>query len=196
MTAMSTPRISATPRLVLADLLPGTRVRDAVLIAGGAGLTGLAAQVSVHTGLTPVPFTLQTLAVLLVGSALGSVRGVLSIGLYLLAGMAGVPWYANHSSQWQHNPSFGYIIGFVIAAGVVGELARRGNDRTVMSTIGLMVLGSAIVYLVGATWLAQDLHVSASKAVALGVTPFLIGDTIKAAIAAIVLPTAWKLVRR
>jgi biotin transport system substrate-specific component len=196
MTAMSTPRISATPRLVLADLLPGTRVRDAVLIAGGAGLTGLAAQVSVHTGLTPVPFTLQTLAVLLVGSALGSVRGVLSIGLYLLAGMAGVPWYANHSSQWQHNPSFGYIIGFVIAAGVVGELARRGNDRTVMSTVGLMVLGSAIVYLVGATWLAQDLHVSASKAVALGVTPFLIGDTIKAAIAAIVLPTAWKLVRR
>jgi biotin transport system substrate-specific component len=193
MTAMST---SAAPRLVLADLLPGTRVRDVVLIAGGAGLTGLAAQVSVHTGLTPVPFTLQTLAVLLVGSALGSVRGVLSIGLYLLAGMAGVPWYANHSSQWQHNPSFGYIIGFVIAAGVVGELARRGNDRTVISTIGLMVLGSAIVYLVGATWLAQDLHVSASKAVALGVTPFLIGDAVKAAIAAVVLPTAWKLVRR
>ncbi|MCW2529449.1 MAG: biotin transporter BioY [Pseudonocardiales bacterium] len=190
MTAMST-----TPRLVLADLLPGTRVRDAVLIAGGAGLTGLAAQVSVHTSLTPVPFTLGTLAVLFVGATLGTVRGVLSLSLYLLAGMAGVPWYSNQGSGWDF-PAFGYIVGYVVAAGIVGELARRGNDRTITSTIGLMVLGSAVIYVFGATWLAYDLHWSASHAVDKGVTPFLIGDAVKAAIAAVILPTAWKLVRR
>jgi biotin transport system substrate-specific component len=187
---------SATARrLVLADLLPGARARDAVLVVGGAGLTGLAAQVSVHTSLTPVPFTLGTLAVLLVGASLGTVRGVLSIGLYLLAGMAGVPWYSNQGSGWDF-PSFGYIVGYVIAAGIVGELARRGNDRTVTSTIGLMAVGSAVIYVAGAMWLANDLGLSASRAVELGVTPFLIGDAIKIAIAALVLPAAWRLARR
>lgn len=182
-------------RIVLADLVPGALVRDAVLILGGAGLTGLAAQVSVHTSLTPVPFTLQTLAVLTVGAALGTVRGALSMLLYLAAGVAGVPWYADQRHGWG-GPNFGYIIGFVLAAAVVGELARRGNDRQVVSTIGLMALGTALVYVCGATWLAHDLHLSASKAVSLGVTPFLIGDAVKAAVAAVVLPATWRLVRR
>ena len=132
-------------RIVLADLIPGAWVRDAVLVVGGAGLTGLAAQVSVHIpSITPVPFTLQTLAVLLTGAALGSVRGVLSMSLYLLSGGVGVPWFANHSHGFG-GASFGYIIGFVVAAGVVGELARRGNDRAVMSAIGLMAVGDAIL---------------------------------------------------
>jgi biotin transport system substrate-specific component len=185
----------ATPRLVLADLVPGAIVRDAVLILGGAGLTGLAAQVSVHTSLSPVPFTLQTLAVLITGAALGTVRGALSMLLYLAAGVAGVPWYANHHHGWG-GPNFGYIIGFVVAAAVVGELARRGNDRHIVSTIGLMALGSALVYVCGATWLAHDLHTSASTAISEGVTPFLIWDVAKAAVAAVVLPTTWRLVRR
>jgi biotin transport system substrate-specific component len=182
-------------RMVLADLIPGALARDAVLIAGGAGLTGLAAQVSVHTSLTPVPFTLQTLAVLVSGAALGTVRGGLSMLLYLAAGVAGVPWFERHTHGWG-GADFGYIVGFVVAAAVVGELARRGNDRQVVSTIGLMALGSALVYLCGATWLAHDLHLSASRAVSLGVTPFLIGDAVKAAAAAVVLPAAWRLVRR
>ena len=185
----------ATPRLVLADLIPGALVRDAALVLGGAGLTGLAAQVSVHTSLTPVPFTLQTLAVLLTGAALGTVRGAVSMLLYLAAGVAGVPWFERHTHGWSV-PSFGYIIGFVVAAAVVGELARRGNDRQIVSTIGLMALGSALVYVCGATWLAYDLHTSAAKAISLGVTPFLIGDAVKAAVAAVILPAAWRLVRR
>jgi biotin transport system substrate-specific component len=182
-------------RRVLADLLPGAFARDAVLIGAGAGLTGLAAQVSIHTGLTPVPFTLQTLAVLLTGAALGSVRGLLSIGLYLLAGGFGVPWYAGHGHGWG-GPSFGYVLGFVVAAGVVGLLAGRGNDRAVLSTVGLMAVGSAIIYTIGTVWLANDLHLSASKAIDLGVTPFLVTDAIKIAVAAVVLPSAWRLVRR
>jgi biotin transport system substrate-specific component len=184
------------PRLVLADLIPGTWVRDAALIAGGAGLTGLAAQVSVHVpSLTPVPFTLQTLAVLLTGAALGSVRGLLSMSLYLLAGGFGLPWFANHSHGFA-GPAFGYIVGFVVAAGVVGELARRGNDRSVMSSIGLLAVGDAILLTIGTIWLAGDLHVPAAKAIEIGVTPFLIGDAIKLAVAALVLPAAWKLARR
>lgn len=187
----------ARPRLVLADLVPGSLARDAVLVAGGAGLTGLAAQVSIHVpSITPVPFTLQTLAVLLTGAALGTVRGLLSMSLYLAAGSAGLPWFANHTSGWSGNPSFGYVLGFVVAAGVVGELARRGNDRAVMSAIGLMAVGDAILLTIGTVWLANDLHVSASKAIELGVTPFLVGDAIKLGIAALVLPAAWRLVRR
>jgi biotin transport system substrate-specific component len=187
--------VPSSDRLVLADLVPGALVRDAALIGAGAGLTGLAAQVSVHTWLSPVPFTLQTLAVLVTGAALGSVRGVLSMLLYMVAGGAGLPWFASHAHGWG-GPSFGYIVGFVVAAGVVGELARRGNDRQVLSSLGLLAVGSAIVYVIGATWLAHDLHLSAQKAVELGVTPFLITDALKLAIAAVVLPGAWTLVRR
>jgi biotin transport system substrate-specific component len=186
---------TAPDRFVLADLVPGAIARDGALIVGGACLTGLAAQVSIHTPLTPVPFTLQTFAVLLAGAALGPARGVMSMLLYLLAGAAGVPWFASHAHGWG-GPSFGYIIGFVVAAGVVGELSRRGNDRQVLSTIGLMALGSAIVYVFGATWLAADLHVGAQKAVDLGVTPFLVTDALKLAAAGLVLPGAWRLVRR
>ena len=184
-------------RIVLADLIPGSLARDAVLVVAGAGLTGLAAQVSIHVpSISPVPFTLQTLAVLLSGAALGSVRGVLSMLLYVVAGSAGVPWFADHSHGWAGSPSFGYILGFVLAAGIVGELARRGNDRTVLSAIGLMAVGDAVLLTIGTIWLSADLHVSASKAIDLGVTPFLIGDAIKLGVAALALPAAWKLVRR
>jgi biotin transport system substrate-specific component len=184
-------------RLVIADLIPGSLVRDAVLIVAGAGLTGAAAQVSISVpAITPVPFTLQTMAVLLTGAALGSVRGVLSMLLYLAVGSAGVPWFADHTSGWAGSPSFGYILGFIVAAGVVGELARRGNDRKVVSAIGLMALGDAVLLTIGTIYLANDLNISASKAIALGVTPFLIGDALKLAVAALALPTAWKLARR
>jgi biotin transport system substrate-specific component len=188
---------SAThPRIVLADLLPGTLVRDAVLVVGGAGLTGLAAQVSIHiSSISPVPFTLQTMSVLLVGASLGSVRGLLSMLLYMVAGGVGVPWFASHTHGWG-GPSFGYVIGFVVAAGLVGELARRGNDRSVLSTIGLMAVGDGVLLAIGTWWLAGNLHVSASKAISLGVTPFLIGDAIKLTVAALILPAAWKLARR
>jgi len=187
--------VPSSERLVLADLVSGALVRDIALIGAGAGLTGLAAQVSVHTWLSPVPFTLQTLAVLVTGAALGSVRGVLSMALYMVAGGAGLPWFADRAHGWG-GPTFGYIVGFVVAAGVVGELARRGNDRQVLSSLGLLAVGSAIVYVIGATWLAHDLHLSAQKAVELGVTPFLITDALKLAVAAVFLPGAWTLVRR
>ncbi len=183
-------------RLVLADLVPGARVRDIALVAAGAGLTGLAAQVSITTSLSPVPFTLETLAVLVTGAALGSVRGVLSMLLFVLAGAAGVPWFAGHTSGFS-GPSAGYLVGFVVAAGVVGELARRGNDRTVWRTALLMVAGNIVIYAFGVLWLMHDVPVySFGQAVHYGMTVFLVSDLAKIVLAALAFPAAWKLARR
>jgi biotin transport system substrate-specific component len=179
--------------VVLADLIPGGRVRDAVLVVFGAALTGLCAQLSIHTPLSPVPFTLQTFAVLLTGATLGSRRGVLSMLVYLVAGGLGLPWFAHGSAGWG-GPTFGYVAGFVLAAAVVGWLSERRADRRLLSTAAQFVIGSVLVYLVGASWLAADLHLSAGQAFALGVRPFLVTDAIKAALAAVALPSAWSMV--
>ncbi len=192
---MSSARTVPTSSLVLADIVPGSRVRDAVLVLTGAGLTGLAAQVAITTPLSPVPFTLQTLAVLATGAALGSIRGLLSMLLYLAAGAAGVPWFASHSSGFG-GPSFGYVVGFVLAALVVGALAERRADRHVVTTVAMMVLGNVIIYAIGTAWLAQDLGLTAAKAFELGVRPFLGTDALKIAVAALALPGAWKLTGR
>lgn len=187
--------VSIPRRLVLSDLLPGALARDIALVVAGAGLTGLAAQVSVQTPLSPVPFTLQTLSVLVVGAALGSARGAASMLLYLVAGAAGVPWFAGHAHGWG-GPAFGYVLGFIAAAGLVGALARRGADRKVATTVLLMVAGNLVIYAVGTTWLALDLRVGAGTALRLGVWPFLATDALKVAAAAVLLPSAWRLVRR
>ncbi|MGE9807571.1 MULTISPECIES: biotin transporter BioY [unclassified Janibacter] len=191
-----TTAIDTRPQVrVLADVVPGGLVRDAGLVLGGAAVMGALAQIAIPLGFTPIPLSLGTLTALLVGSALGPLRGVLSVGLYLLAGVAGVPWFAENGSGWQF-ASFGYIIGFVLAAGLVGALARRGTDRRVGSTIGAMVLGNLAIYAIGVPWLMSFAGVGFTQALALGVTPFLLGDALKIAIAAGVLPSAWKLVDR
>lgn len=183
------------PRATLADLLPGERVRDAVLVVLGAVLTGLAAQVSFHVPGTPVPVTGQTFAVLLTGAALGFGRAAVSMILYMVAGIAGVPWYANHASGFG-GPAFGYIVAFVVAAALIGWLAERGGDRTLPRTLVTMLVGTAAIYLVGASWLAVDLHVTATTAFNLGVRPFLLGDAIKLVLATGLLPGAWWLAGR
>lgn len=181
---------------VLADLVPGAALaRDATLVMGGAALTGLAAQVAFVTPLSPVPFTLQTMTVLTAGAALGPLRGFLSMVLYLLAGMAGVPWFAGHSSG-VGGPAFGYLLGFVAAAALVGAFASHGADRHVASTLLLMAAGSGVIYLMGSAWLAADLDIGAAKAFDLGVRPFLATDAVKLGIAALAFPAAWRLARR
>lgn len=189
---MTVQPIHYSPR-VLADLIPGRLARDAVLVGGGAALVGVAAQLAIHTPLTPVPFTLQTLAVLGVGAALGSQRGALALALYAIAGVAGVPWFAAHSAGWG-GPSFGYVLGFVAAAGVTGKLAEHRADRSVLGTVSLMAVGSALIYLAGTVWLAHSLSLTASRAIELGVRPFLVSDLVKCALAVVLLPGAWKLV--
>ncbi|MFD3732506.1 biotin transporter BioY [Streptomyces sp. NPDC058632] len=193
---------SALPRqggtragLVLADLVPASRVRDVALVVGGAALTGIAAQLAVPVPGSPVPVTGQTFAALLVGTTLGARRGLFALALYAMAGAAGVPWFAEGRSGIGM-PSFGYVLGMLLAAVVVGSLARRGADRSAWRMAGTMLLGSAVIYAVGVPYLALATGMSASAAVAAGLTPFLIGDALKAALAMGVLPTAWRFVNK
>ena len=188
MSAISAPNVVA-PGRVLADLIPGSRVKDALLVGAFAVLLGLSAQVAVPLPFTPVPVTGQTFAVLLGAAALGAGRATLGSSLYLVLGVAGVPWFTATGGA-----SFGYIVGFVAAAAIVGRLARLGNDRTVGRTVALMAVGNLVIYAFGVTGLALFLGVGLVEAALLGAVPFLIGDALKLALAAALLPATWKLV--
>lgn len=183
------------PVRVLADLFGGSAVRDTTLVIAGAGLVGLAAQLSLPVPGSPVPVTGQTFAVLLVGAALGTRRGVASLALYLMAGLLGVPWFAGGASGLPL-PTLGYLVGFVAAAALVGRLAAGGADRSPWRTAGMMIVGSTVIYLVGVPWLAFALDVSLTQAIALGLVPYLVGDGLKVLLAMGTLPAAWQVVGR
>jgi biotin transport system substrate-specific component len=142
------------------------------------------------------------LGVLLVGGSLGAMRGGAALGLYLIEGGMGLHFFAGGHHGWNIltvspvGASGGYLVGFVIAAAVVGFLAERGWDRSLGSSIGAMLIGEVVVYAGGLPWLAASLHVGANKAYEFGLYPFVIGDAIKLAIAAGLLPAAWRLVKR
>ncbi|HEU4397007.1 MAG TPA: biotin transporter BioY [Actinomycetota bacterium] len=181
-------------RLVLADVLPGDRVRDAVLVVAFAAFTGLAAQLSIKLPFTPVPVTGQTFAVLLGGAALGWRRGLAGMVLYLAAGLTPwVPWFAEGSGGTEilQAPSFGYLVGFVVAQIPLGWLAERGWDRTPPLVVLTMILGNLVIYAFGLPWLMANLDVGLATGLELGVTPFLAGDALKILLAAGLLPGAW-----
>ncbi|MGW7354785.1 biotin transporter BioY [Streptomyces sp. NPDC054784] len=195
---MSLSATTVRPGAVLADVLPAStagraRVRDVALVVGGAALTGVAAQIAVPVPGSPVPVTGQTFAALLVGASLGARRGLASMALYAVAGVAGMPWFSEGATG-AAMPSFGYILGMLLAATVVGALARRGGDRGVLRTAGTMAVGMAVTYAVGVPYLAFAADLSAGEAIADGLVPFLVGDALKAALAMGALPAAWKLV--
>ena len=192
--ALSVPLHQRTP-LVLADVVPGALARDVALVLGGAALTGVAAQLFLPVPGSPVPITGQTFAALSVGAALGWRRGALSLLVYMLAGMVGMPWFAEGTSGFAA-PSFGYVIGFVLAAGLVGALASRGGDRSPLRTIGTMLLGNAVVYAVGLPYLAASLGIGMPEAFDIGMKNYLLGDAFKILLAAGCLPVAWRLLDR
>ena len=169
---------------------------DALLVAGGAGFVALAAQVEIHLGFTPVPITGQTYAVLLVGAALGSLRGVLSLSLYFLVGMIGAPVYAGGEGGWEWvtGATGGYLTGFVVAAALTGYLAERGWDRRLGSAIGAMVCGNVVIYLFGLPWLAAEIDAGFDATLTAGLNPFVFGDFLKLVLASATLPFAWKLI--
>ncbi|MHB1087656.1 MAG: biotin transporter BioY [Acidimicrobiales bacterium] len=192
---MSTVAVARQPRTVLADVVSNTLLADIALITGAAALVGVLAQVSIPLSFTPVPITGQTLGVLLAGSALGLRRASLAMSLYVVAGVAGVPWFAGHSHGYP-TATFGYLVGFVLAGSALGYLASRGNDRTIVRAALSMIAGELLIYAVAVPWLAFDLHVSLAKALTLGMTPFIAGDLIKAGLAGLALPSAWRVVDR
>jgi biotin transport system substrate-specific component len=184
------PAATLVPRL---DVLT-----DVLFVVAGTALVAGAAQISVSLPFTPVPITGQTFAVLLVGAALGTVRGCASLLLYLAVGIAGAPVYADHAHGWAvvTSASGGYLVGFVLAAAATGFLAEHRWDRRFSSSISLMLTGSVIIYLVGLTWLAVVLNTGLEKTLELGLYPFVPGDVFKLYLAAALLPTAWKVTRR
>lgn len=187
---------AATLRLAV---LPGAGlITDLVLVCAGAGLVAAAAQVSIPLPFTPVPLTGQTFAVLLVGAALGAVRGGASSALYVLVGMAGAPIYAGgaHGLAVVKGATGGYLVGFIAAAAITGWLAERRWDRRFSSAVGAMLTGNVVIYLVGLPWLAAVVGSDLEKTLELGLYPFVPGDMLKLYLAAALLPAAWRLVRR
>ncbi|MQA97998.1 MAG: biotin transporter BioY [Streptosporangiales bacterium] len=192
---MSNAQIAAERPLVLADALPGRLTRDVALVTGSAVFVGIAAQVAVPLPFTPVPLTMQAFAVLLAAAALGPLRGVLGMAFYLLAGVAGVPWFTDGMSG-AGMPSFGYILGFVLAGAVVGGLAARGGDRSPLRTAATMTLGLLAIYAFGVPYLMVATGSGLGQALMLGVVPFLLGDALKIAAASALLPATWRLAGR
>jgi biotin transport system substrate-specific component len=173
-----------------------TLVRHITLIVLGAAFVALCAQVYIPT--LPVPFTGQTFGVLLVGGALGFRRGVLALLLYLLIGAVGLPVYAQGKAGLAiiQGASGGYIVGFVIAAAIVGRLAELGWDRKIGGSIAAMAIGTAVIYAIGVPWLKVTTGMTWEMAVAEGMTKFLLWDTAKLAVAAGIFPLAWWLIGR
>ena len=188
---------SAPRRAVLADVIPGSRVRDAILEVSGALLTALFAQVSIEVPGSPVPITGQTLAVGLVGATLGLRRGMASLSLYALLGLF-LPFYADGDSGWDviWGASGGYIIGFIFAAGFIGWMAEHGADRSVVMAFLAFVGGQLLIFAFGLAGLKIAVDESWGWTIHNGFTIFIVGGLVKAAIGAAVLPSAWHLVRR
>lgn len=192
--ALPTPMLP----LVLADFWSRTRVADAVTVVSAAALTTVSAQIVLPVPGTPVPITGQTLAVLLTAAALGPARGALGQLLYVIAAFVGLPVLAQGSggSTAVFGATGGYLLGFIVAAAVVGRLAQGGWSRTPVRVFASYALGSVVIYTFGATVLGFVTNHDLAWAFQKGVLPFLVGDGLKALLAAGLLPLAWAAVRR
>lgn len=188
--------------------------RNLLMIAVGALLIFLGARLSFYLPTDPfVPVSLQTFGVLFGGALLGFRRALAAVGLYLLLGVAGLPVFAwdNASENYRAGLSTiatvsdgalvlgttgGYLVGFLVAGGLVGRLAELGWDRRIGGSLAAMALGNVVIYLIGVPWLMYSLDVGLNDGLRYGFWPFVVGDVLKLAVAAGLLPVGWWLVRR
>lgn len=176
----------------------------ALALVGSWLIAGLA-QLSIHLPFTPVPITGQTLGILLVGASLGPAFGALSVALYLVQAVLGLPVLAPNGDG-SHDVGLavlgsgaatgGYLWGFLVASAIVGNLARRGWDRSLQGSIGMFFVGGLVIYAIGVPWLMRAVGLQLEEALALGLYPFVVGDAIKLLLAAVLLPAAWRLTGR
>ena len=191
---MSTLAVTLS-RPTLADrVISRSLATDIVLVAAGAALTAGAAQLAIP--LWPVPITMQTLAVLLVGSTLGATRGAASMALYLVLGAVGLPVYSDASSGFGvlFGSSGGYIVGFVFAAALTGWLAQLNWDKKFLGAAVSFLAGTVVTFAFGLIGLSLALGGTLAQTLEWGLYPFIIGGIVKAAIAAALIPGSWKLV--
>ena len=195
--AASSPALPSRP-LVLADLVPAVRARDAGLVALGVLFTALLAQVAVPVPGSPVPITGQTLAVVLTAASLRPLRGTAVHALYILAALVGLPFYSEASGGYEvvFGATGGYVLGFIPAAYLIGLAAKHGADRNLLKSVPLFLAGQAVIFAVGVPWLAASTGQSLPWALQNGFYPFILGGVVKAALAAVVLGGAWQVVRR
>lgn len=191
--------MSASAVTLRTALLPRTSVMtDTLLVAGGAGFIALVAQLAFYLPFTPVPVTGLTFGVIVTGAAMGLVRGLLATALYVVAGVAGLPVYADASYGIEVllGVTGGYLVGSVLAAALTGFLAEKAWDRKVVSAVPAMLLGELVIFTVGVAWLMVVLDVGLGQGLALGLVPFILGEVVKLVAAGLLLPGAWKLVDR
>lgn len=172
-------------------------LRGVVLALVGSALLAISAKIQVP--FWPVPQTMQTLVVLMIGMAFGSRLGLATVMLYLAEGAAGLPVFAGTPEKgiglaYMMGPTGGYLFGFALAAALVGWLAERGWDRGIVTTAAAMAIGNVVIYLPGVAWLSAA--IGFEKAVLYGMQPFLLGDAAKLVLAALAMPAAWKLLKR
>jgi len=167
---------------------------DISLVLGASLLMALLAQIRFILPFSPVPITGQTLGVLLIGTVLGSKRGAIAMGAYLLQGISGLPVFAGGAFglAYMFGPTGGYLLGFIPAAFVCDLLAEKGMDRHIVTTLLAMVIGTGIIFACGFSWLSA--FVGPAQALVLGVYPFILGGALKIGIAGALLPAAWKFV--
>ena len=194
----------ARPRTLSQAVIPQTGVaREAAVVVGASLLIALSAQASLVLPFTPVPITGQTFGVLLAAAVLGRNRGVMAVLAYLAEGLAGLPVFAGGLNAWSPTrvgvpvivgPTAGFLVGFILAALVVGWLAERQWDRSIWRTGAAMLAGNLALY--GPGLLVLGFFVGFDKVLALGLLPFIPGDIMKMVLATAALPGAWALVRR
>jgi biotin transport system substrate-specific component len=187
-------------------LWPASLVRSVALVLAGTAVLAISAKIQVP--FWPVPMTLQTLAVMLIGATYGSRLAVVTVLAYIAEGAIGLPVFANTPPQiagpaYLIGPTAGYIWGWVVAAAVIGFAADRGASRSIGKLFVAILIGEVILFAMGFAWLAWfatlssgDVGLGAEKALAAGVTPFIIADLLKAALASLLVPAAWSLLPR
>ena len=184
----------ASQAALIDRVIPRSAINNVALILSGAVFTAYAAQLLIP--MWPVPITAQTLAVLLVGSVLGATRGAISLIVYFSMGAVGLPVFSAATSL-SFGPTFGYLVGFIAAAAVVGYLSQRGWHKSVAGVLGSFAIANSVIYLFGLPWLAFVLGSlgaanDLASVAAAGLAPFILGDVIKMTVAAALLPLAWK----
>ena len=168
-----------------------------ILVLAGTALLTVSAKINVP--FYPVPMTMQTFAVLVIGMAFGWKLGGLTVLAYLLEGAVGLPVFAGTPVKgiglaYMAGPTGGYLIGFLVSTVTVGFLAEKGFDRSVLTTLVAMVIGTALIFLCGYTWLSS--LIGLAKAFQFGVLPFIWGAAFKIALATAILPLGWKVLKR